>query len=155
MRRPITQKHALTPDPRYHSQKIARFTNGIMRQGKKQCALTIVYEVFDYIGEKSGQEPLQVFENALNNVGPLMELRSRRVGGANYQIPREVSPTRRLTLAFRWIIQAAREKKGSSMSKRLAKEILAAANGEGTAVSKKEQTHKMAEANRAFAYLSW
>lgn len=155
MRRPITQKHIVAPDPQYNSAKVARFVNYVMHEGKKQGALSIVYDMFDQIKREKDQDPLQVFENALNNVGPLMELRSRRVGGANYQIPREVSPARRLALAFRWIIEAAREKKGSSMSKRLAEEVLAAANGEGKAVNKREQVHKMAEANRAFAYLAW
>ena len=143
------------PDDKYKSVKVSRMINALMRRGKKNTAKRVLYSAFDIIKEKTGKEPLAVFEAAINNVGPLMELRSRRVGGANYQVPREVSSSRRFTLGVRWILDAAKEKKGSSMEKRLADEILAASNMEGKAVTKRENIHKMAESNRAFAYLAW
>jgi small subunit ribosomal protein S7 len=126
-----------------------------MECGKKNTARRIVRLAFAEIQKKKGADPALVFETALNNVGPSMEVRSRRVGGANYQVPREVRPERRLSLAMRWIIQAAKTKRGTPMHKRLADELLAASEGSGEAVKKKENTHKMAEANKAFAHFAW
>ena len=155
MRRPIVDERVVLPDDMYGSKLVSRFINALMRRGKKGTAKRVVYGAFDIVKQKTGKDPLSVFETAINNVGPLMELRSRRVGGANYQVPREVSSARRFTLGVRWILEAAREKKGSSMEKRLAEELIAAFNMEGKAVIKRENMHKMAESNRAFAYLAW
>lgn len=129
--------------------------NYIMLDGKKDVARKIVYKTFDLIKEKTNQDPLEVFETAVKNAGPMAEVRSRRVGGANYQVPREVRPERRLALAMRWIKEEARGKKGQPMHIKLADELISAANGEGNAVKRKENTHKMAEANKAFAHFSW
>ena len=126
-----------------------------MERGKKNTAAKIVHESFAMIKEKSKADPMEIFEMALKNTGPTMEVRSRRVGGANYQIPREVRPERRQFLSMKWIIEAARTKKGKSMSEKLAEEIMAASNNEGEAVRKRENTHKMAEANKAFAHFAW
>ncbi len=156
MRKPIKNKRGVKKDPKYDSVRIERMINYIMTDGKKTIAREIVYKAFDEIKKMTKRDdPLQIFEEALQNVGPLMELRSRRVGGANYQIPREVSQDRRLILGFRWIIQSAKSKKGSPMYIRLAKELVDASNNEGEAVAKRENTHKMAESNRAFAHLTW
>ncbi len=153
MRRKLTAKRQPPPDLRHQSAKVSKFVNYVMREGKKEIARRIVYGAFDEIA-KGGEDPLEVFEAALRNVGPSMEIRSRRVGGANYQVPREVRPERRLALAMRWIIEIARAKRGP-MAKALAEELRAAGKGEGAAVKKKEDTHKMAEANRAFAHFAW
>ena len=127
-----------------------------MWEGKKVTARRVVYRALDIVKKESGNEnPLEVFETALKNAAPTVEVRSRRIGGANYQVPREVRPERRQALAFRWIISAARGKKGEPMEKKLATELLAAAKGEGSAVKKKEDTHRMAEANKAFAHFAW
>ena len=126
-----------------------------MLDGKKTVAESIVYGAFDIIEEKTKQKPLEVFELALKNVGPLTEVRSRRVGGANYQVPREVRPERRVALAMRWILDVSRKGKGAPMKKRLADELLLASKNEGEAVKKRENTHKMAEANKAFAHFAW
>lgn len=156
MRRKIKTKAAIEPDYVYNSQKVAKFINYVMERGKKNTARTVVYGAFDAIKEKAKvADPLEVFDTALKNTGPLMEVRSRRVGGANYQIPREVRPERRQALSMKWIIEAARAKKGSPMHNRLADEIIAAAKNEGEAVKKRENTHKMAEANKAFAHFAW
>jgi small subunit ribosomal protein S7 len=141
-------------DETYKSEQIARFINAIMWDGKKEVAKKIVYGALDEIKEK-GEDPLTVFESAIKNAGPTMEVRSRRVGGANYQIPREVREARRIALAYRWIIGAARKRKGSAMNTKLAEELMLAAKNEGEAVKKKEDTHKMAEANKAFAHFAW
>tara|TARA_B100000678_G_scaffold228565_1_gene196594 strand:+ start:55 stop:537 length:483 start_codon:yes stop_codon:yes gene_type:complete len=158
-RRPLKKKAPITPDPKYKSENLARFINYIMLDGKKDLARTLVYDALDIVGkEAKTDEPLQVFNEAIKNVGPMMEVRSRRVGGANYQVPREVKQNRRLSLAFRWITDAARKSRksqGKAFSKVLAAEILAASNNEGAAVKKKEDTHKMAEANKAFAHFAW
>ena len=126
-----------------------------MKWGQKSTARRVVYDAFATVQEKTKREPLEVFEEALRNIGPAMEVRSRRVGGANYQVPREVRPERKQALAYRWLIDAARARKGSPMHARLADEIIAAANNEGPAVKKREDTHKMAEANKAFAHFAW
>jgi len=156
MRRPIKKRNIVGPDFKYNSPKIERLINYIMGDGKKEAARKIVYGALDEIKEKAKTDaPLEVFEKAIKNVGPLMELRSRRIGGANYQVPREVRAERRLALALRWIIEAARSKKGVPMHKKLAGELMAAANNEGAAITKKENVHKMAEANKAFAHFAW
>lgn len=154
MRRKLSIKRTLTPDLVYKSVRLAKFTNALMWDGKKDVARKVVHEALAEIKAK-GLEPLETFEGAIRNVGPLMEIRSRRVGGANYQVPREVRPERRQALAFRWILDAARARKGSAMSKKLAEELISASKNEGTAIKKKEDTHRMAEANRAFAHFAW
>ena len=156
MRRPLKKKRKLEPDMVYGSANVAKFINYIMERGKKNTARRVVYEAFDEMKKKTKKnDPVEIFEAALQNVGPTMEVRSRRVGGANYQIPREVRPERRLALSMRWIIAAAKTKKGSPMHTRLADELIAASNNEGEAVKKKENTHKMAESNKAFAHFAW
>ncbi len=156
MRRKLKTKPKLTPDSIYESEKIAKFINYTMEAGKKTTARKLVYEALNLLKEKTKNEnPLEVFESALKNTGPTMEVRSRRVGGANYQVPREVRPERRQFLSMMWIIDAARSKKGKPMAEKLAEEIIAAANNEGEAVRKRENTHKMAEANKAFAHFAW
>lgn len=156
MRRKVTNRNIPGADLVYGSTKVEKFINYIMERGKKNVARSIVYGAFDIIKEKKKEiEPLEVFELALKNAGPLTEIRSRRIGGANYQVPREVRPERRFALALRWIIDAANSKKGRPMHQKLADELLAAANNEGEAVKKRETTHKMAEANKAFAHFAW
>jgi small subunit ribosomal protein S7 len=156
MRRKLKTKPKLTPDSIYESEKVAKFINYTMEAGKKTTARKLVYEALDLLKEKAKTEnPLEILETALKNTGPTMEVRSRRVGGANYQVPREVRPERRQFLSMKWIIDAARSKKGKPMAEKLAEEIIAAANNEGEAVRKRENTHKMAEANKAFAHFAW
>lgn len=156
MRRPLKKRKPLPPDIVYSSADVSKFINYIMVKGKKNTARSIVYDAFDEIKEKTKKEnPLEIFNEALRNVGPTMEVRSRRVGGANYQVPREVRPERRVYLSMKWIILAARSKKGVPMYKSLADEILTASKNEGEAVKKKENTHKMAESNKAFAHFAW
>ncbi|KKU80979.1 MAG: 30S ribosomal protein S7 [Parcubacteria group bacterium GW2011_GWA1_47_8] len=156
MRRKVKNRNIVGPDLVYSSTKVEKLINYIMGAGKKNTARTVVYGAFEIIKEKKKDlEPLEVFELALKNTGPLMEIRSRRVGGANYQVPREVRPERRFALSMRWIIDAARGKNGRPMHQKLADEILAASNNEGEAVKKKENVHKMAEANKAFAHFAW
>ncbi len=157
MRRPIKRRAPIAKDERYGTQNVSRLINYIMLRGQKETARKIVYAAFEEIknAKEGGGDPVEIFETALRNAGPQMEVRSRRVGGANYQVPREVRPERRLALALRWIITAARGQKGTPMFKALAAEIMAAAREEGAAVKKKEDTHKMAEANRAFAHFAW
>ena len=156
MRRKIKNKHPLGPDAIYNSPKVTKLINYVMEEGKKNVARRIVYDSFVLIKEKTKTEnPLEVFDTALKNVSPNMEVRSRRVGGANYQVPVEVRPERKLALALRWIIESAASKKGQPMHKKLADELIAAAKGEGEAVKKRENTHKMAEANKAFARCAW
>lgn len=155
MRRKVKNRNIAQPDMVYNSEKVGKFINYVMQGGKKNTATDVVYSAFDIIKEKTGADPLETFEAALRNAGPLTEVRSRRIGGANYQVPREVRDERRFMLAFRWIIAAANGKKGKAMRFKLAEELLAAANNEGTAVKKKEDTHRMAEANKAFAHFTW
>lgn len=156
MRRPIKKRHRAGADIKYESTKVGQFVNYVMEDGKIDVARKIVYGALDEVHAKTKNDnPVEVFEEALRNVGPSMEVRSRRVGGANYQVPREVRPERKVALAMRWIIGAARAKKGSPMHKRLAAELVAASNKEGEAFKKKENTHKMAEANKAFAHFAW
>ena len=155
MRRKVKNRKQPGPDRVYASEQVAKFINHVMLDGKKSVAEKIVYSAFDIIKEKTKEEPLEVFELALKNVGPFTEVRSRRVGGANYQVPREVRPERRIALAMRWILDITRKGKGKPMHKRLADEIMAASKNEGDAVKKRENTHKMAEANKAFAHFAW
>lgn len=156
MRRKVTNRNIVGPDNMYDSVKVGKFINYVMHRGQKETARKIVYSAFDEIKEKAKTDaPLEVFDTALKNTGPMTEVRSRRVGGANYQIPREVRPERRSFLAMKWIIESARGGKGAPMASRLADEIILAAKGEGKAVKKREDTHKMAEANKAFAHFAW
>jgi len=156
MRRRLKAKPKITPDIIYDSEKVSKFVNYVMEEGKKSTARKVVHQAFEHIKEISkNPNPLEIFELALKNTGPTMEVRSRRVGGANYQVPREVRPERRQFLSMKWIVDAARGKKGKSMAERLAEEIVSASNGEGEAVRKRENTHKMADANKAFAHFAW
>ncbi len=155
MRRKVNYKKEHKSDMKYGSIAIGRFINYIMRDGKKSVAESVVYNAFDDIQKQTKQDPVKVFEKALENAAPAVETASRRVGGANYQVPIEVRPDRKFVLAVRWIIQAARNKKGKPMALKLAEEILMAAKNEGAAIKKKQDTHRMAEANRAFAHFSW
>ena len=152
MRRPIKARRKPHTDPVY-GEHVARLVNYIMEEGKKETARGIVYRAFEKIKEE-GQDPVEVFDTAIKNAGPLMEVRSRRVG-ANYQVPREVRESRRIALAYRWIIIAARNKKGKPMHEKLAEELMLAAKNEGDAVKKRDDVHRMAEANKAFAHFAW
>jgi small subunit ribosomal protein S7 len=156
MRRKVKNRQYPSPDSRYKSVKVEKLINYVMLDGKKNAARDIVYGAFDRLkGDEGTNDALEIFEAALKNVGPTTEVRSRRVGGANYQVPREVRPERRLSLSLRWIIDAARAKGGKPMFERLAFELLAASRNEGEAVKKRENVHKMAESNKAFAHFSW
>ncbi|MCS7242383.1 30S ribosomal protein S7 [Candidatus Caldatribacterium sp.] len=148
-------KREIAPDPLYNNVDVAKLINKVMIDGKKSIAEKIVYGAFDIIREKTKRDPLEVFYQALNNVMPLVEVRPRRVGGANYQVPIEVRPDRSKSLGLRWLVQYARERQGRSMIEKLAQEIMDAANGTGGAVKKREDTHRMAEANKAFAHYRW
>jgi len=154
-RRRISKKRAVFPDSVYSSRVVSQFINKIMRAGEKSKAEAICYRCFDIIEKREKKNPLEVFLQALENVKPVLEVRSRRVGGATYQIPVEVRPGRREALAFRWILQFARQRKGKPMREKLAEEIIMAFRKEGLAIKKKEDTHRMAEANRAFAHYRW
>jgi len=154
MRHPVKNKYPRRPDLVYQSEAISRFINTVMWDGKKDTARKVVYAALDKLKEKE-MDPLETFETAIRNVSPLMEVRSRRVGGANYQVPREVPQQRRISLAYRWLINAARAKKGKPMADKLAEQIILAAKNEGDAIKKKEDMHRMAEANKAFAHFAW
>ena len=143
------------PDPKFHDRSVAKFVNVVMERGKKSVAEQILYRALDLVAERTKDEGLAVFKRALDNIRPAVEVRSRRVGGANYQVPVEVRPLRRSSLAMRWLVTAARTRGEKSMVERLANEILEAANNRGGAVKKREDTHRMAEANRAFAHYRW
>lgn len=151
---PVPKREVL-PDPIYGSKLVTKLINKVMRDGKKALAQRICYGAFDLIREKTGRDPMEVFEQALNNVMPVLEVRPRRVGGATYQVPVEVNPDRRQTLGLRWLVQYARERGERTMVERLAAEIIDAANNTGGAVKKKEDIHRMAEANKAFAHYRW
>ena len=156
MRGKLKAKPALVPDLVYKSTKVTKFVNYIMLEGKKNTARKIIYNMFDEIKERTkSANPLEIFELALSNTAPNVEVRSKRVGGANYQVPVEVRPERRAALSMKWIIDAARSKKGAPMHKKLADEIIAASKNEGEAVKKRENTLRMAEANKAFAHFAW
>lgn len=154
MRRPLKKIRTWKPDTKYGSETLTRFVNAVMWDGKKDTARAIVYDALEKI-KTDGADPLETFDTAIRNVSPLMEVRSRRVGGANYQVPREVNQARRLALAFRWIINGARAKKGRPMAEKLAEEILLASKNEGDAIKKKDEMHRMADANKAFAHFAW
>jgi small subunit ribosomal protein S7 len=156
MRRKVKNRNIVKPDFVYESEKVSKFVNYVMLSGKKRAAEKIVYGALEAIKEKASvKDPLEVLDTALKNTGPLMEVRSRRVGGANYQIPREVRPERRSALSMKWIIEAARGRKGAPMAERLADELILASKNEGEAVKKRDNTHKMADANKAFAHFAW
>lgn len=155
MRRKRKAKRITSPDSVYNSVTVTKFINQVMKRGKKQIAQKIVYQALDIIKEKTKKEPLEIFERALENVGPLLEVKPRRIGGATYQVPREVRGERRLALAVRWIIKAAKSRRGKPMKEKLAEELIEASENRGVAIKKKEDTHRMAEANRAFAHFSW
>ncbi|MEX0917269.1 MAG: 30S ribosomal protein S7 [Candidatus Paceibacterota bacterium] len=156
MRRPVKKKTHISPDSLYNSLKVEQFINYVMLDGRKNAARKVVYGAFEEIKKQlETDDPVEIFETALKNVGPSVEVRSRRVGGANYQVPREVRPERRTSLAMRWILQATKSRSGGPMAKFLAEELIAASKNEGAAVKKREDTHKMAESNRAFAHFAW
>lgn len=154
-RRGFIAKRDVLPDPLYADKVVTRLINSIMLDGKKGVAQKIVYDAFDIVKEKSSKDPLEVFETAMNNIMPVLEVKARRVGGANYQVPIEVRPERRQTLGLRWLTNYSRLRNERTMRERLANEILDAANGSGAACKKREDTHKMAEANKAFAHYRW
>ncbi len=155
MRKKRAEKRFVKPDPKFQDVMVAKFINSIMYDGKKSKARYVVYKAFDLIEEKTKKTGLEIFKKALSNVQPVIEVRSRRVGGATYQVPTEVRPERRIALAMRWIKNYSRARSEKSMSAKLANELIAASNNEGSAVKKKEDTHKMAEANKAFAHFKW
>ena len=153
MRRPLKKKRTWRPDEKYGSEGVERFVNAVMWDGKKDTARKIVYGALDIVAKEG--DALELFDTAIRNVSPLMEVRSRRVGGANYQVPREVPQQRRLSLSYRWLITAARNHKGRPMAEKLAAQLLAAAKNEGDAIKKKDEMHRMADANKAFAHFAW
>ncbi|PIY78736.1 MAG: 30S ribosomal protein S7 [Parcubacteria group bacterium CG_4_10_14_0_8_um_filter_35_7] len=148
-------KRKIAPDPKYDSVIIGKFINYVMKKGKKALTQKIIYDTFDILKEKTSRNPLDVFDEAIKNVSPVLEVKSRRVGGANYQIPIPVRGDRRIALVFRWIIESAKTKKGKPMREKLAEEILDASKGQGGAMKKKENVYRMAQANRAFAHFAW
>lgn len=154
-RRGRAPKMDILPDPVYNSVILTKFINQVMLDGKKGVAEKIVYGAFDIIKDKTGKDPMEVFDEAMKNVMPVLEVKARRVGGANYQVPVEVRPERRQTLGIRWLVMNTRKRSGKSMQEKLAAELMDAANNMGASVKKREDTHKMAEANRAFAHYRW
>ena len=154
-RRREVPKREILPDPKFGSVELAKFMNVVMLSGKKAVAERIVYGALDQVQSKTGKEPIEVFSLAINNIKPIVEVKSRRVGGANYQVPVEVRPVRRLALAMRWLREAAKKRGEKSMDLRLAGELMDAAEGRGAAMKKREDTHKMAEANKAFSHFRW
>ncbi len=156
MRRPVKKRNIPGPDIKFGNERLEKFINNVMWSGKKETARKIVYGALDIIKEKmQAENPVEIFDAAIKNVAPAIEVRSRRVGGANYQVPREVRPERKQAMAFRWIIDAARAGKGKPMADRHAAELMAAYNNEGAAIKKRDDTKKMAESNKAFAHLAW
>jgi small subunit ribosomal protein S7 len=155
MRKKRAEKNQLVPDPKYRDKIVTRFVNNIMLDGKKNTARRIMYSAFDIVAERTKDDPLEVFRKAIQNVAPVLEVRSRRVGGATYQVPVEVREDRRVALAIRWIKMYSKQRRDKSMAVRLANELMAAAKGEGSAVKKRDDTHRMAEANKAFAHFKW
>ena len=151
-RRREIQKREILPDPKFGSEDVAKFVNVLMKAGKKSVAERIIYGAFDIISSKSGKSPIEVFSQAVSNVRPMVEVKSRRVGGANYQVPVEVRPVRRSALAMRWLREAAHKRSEKSMTQRLAGELMEAAEGRGGAMKKRDEVHRMAEANKAFAH---
>lgn len=149
------KKHIIEPDPIYGNVVVAKLINQVMREGKKNIARKIVYGAFDNIKEQTKKEPIEIFDKAMENAAPIIEVKSKRVGGATYQVPVEIKGDRKLTLAMRWIIAGAKSRKGKPMAEKLAQELIEASNNSGSAVKKKLDTHRMAEANRAFAHFAW
>ena len=154
-RRREVPKRPVLPDPKYGDQLVTKFMNNVMKDGKKSTAEAIVYGAFDVIHERTREDPIKVFKRALENVMPVVEVKSRRVGGSTYQVPIEVRPSRRMALAMRWVISYARNRGGRTMRDKLANELIEASHGRGNAVKKKEDTHRMAEANKAFSHYRW
>lgn len=152
MRRTKPEKRELAPDVKYQSMVVSSLIQRLMRRGKKSTAVSVMYDALDIVQERTGKNPAEVLDQALKNVGPIMEVRPRRVGGATYQVPMEVPSFRRMTLAMRWILDASKARAGKSFAEKLSGEVLDAANNQGAAVRKREETHKMAEANRAFSH---
>lgn len=156
MRRKQATKRVINPDPKYGDIRLAKFINNVMKKGKKSLAQKIVYDALKIIKSKTKtKEPLEIFNKALDNVSPILEVKSRRVGGATYQVPYEVRGVRREALAIRWILEVARNKKGKPMSEKLAQELMDASKNEGEAIKKRQNIHRMAEANKAFAHFAW
>ncbi|MBU1917575.1 30S ribosomal protein S7 [bacterium] len=155
MRKRRAEKKFIKPDPKFNDLTVAKFTNALMLKGKKATARKIIYDAFSLVEEKTKKPGLEIFQKAITNVQPLIEVRSRRVGGATYQVPTEVRPERRTALAMRWIKIYSRQRSEKTMAQRLAQELIAASNNEGSAVKKKDDTHRMAEANKAFAHFKW
>jgi small subunit ribosomal protein S7 len=155
MRRTKPEKRAIPEDVRYHSQLVGDFINRLMHKGKHSTATRVLYEAFDLMQARAKRDPLELFEQAIKNVAPMLEVKPRRVGGATYQVPVEVAPERRSSLSMRWLLAAARARSGKSMAEKLAGELLDAANNTGAAIKRREETHRMAEANRAFAHYRW
>ena len=155
MRKRRAVKRDVLPDPIYKSKVVTKLINAIMLDGKKGIAQTILYEAFDIVKQKTGQEPMEVFEKAMENIKPALEVKSRRVGGSNYQVPIEVTPARSQALGIRWLVTYSRARGGKGMAENLAAELIDASNGTGAAVKKREDTHRMAEANKAFAHYRW
>ena len=155
MRKKRAIRRRVTPDPKFGDELISRFVNSVLKSGKKNIARNIVYKALDQIAQKTEKNPLDVFKKAVDNASPLIEVRARRVGGATYQVPTEVRLERRTALAIRWLISYAQDRSDKSMSQKLAAELLAASTGEGGAVKKKDDVHRMAEANKAFAHFRW
>ena len=151
-RRYRPEKREINPDVRYNSVQVQSFINRVMKNGKKSVATTLVYDAMDLLGDRTNKNPLEIFEQAINNVSPVMEVKPRRVGGATYQVPMEVPPHRQFALATRWILAAARARSGRSFTEKLADELMDAANNAGSAIRRREETHRMAEANRAFSH---
>lgn len=154
-RRNRPERRVVAPDVRYNSELVARFCNKLLLNGKKSVAMRLIYDAFAIIEQRTKKPALEVFEAAVKNATPLIEVRPRRVGGATYQIPMEVRPERRMSLALRWLVQSARQRSGKSMAEKLAAELMDASAGQGASVKKKDDTHRMAEANRAFAHYRW
>ena len=155
MRRTRNVERDIKPDLKFDNALVAKLINYVMRQGKKTVAEKVVYRAFDTVARETSEDPLLVLQRAIANASPLLEIKSRRIGGATYQVPREVSPKRRTALAFRWILTAARSKTGKPMAEKLAEELILAARGEGIAIKRKADMHRMAEANKAFAHFAW
>ncbi len=154
-RRRVAEKREILPDPKYNSKLLSKFINVMLEDGKKSTAERICYGAFDILKEKTGNDPLKVFKTAIENVKPVLEVKPRRVGGATYQVPIEIRPQRKAALAFRWIINYSRARNEKTMKERLAGELMDAFNNTGTSIKKKEDTHRMAEANKAFAHYRW
>jgi small subunit ribosomal protein S7 len=154
-RRRVAVKREILPDPKFNNKLVAKFVSVLMKQGKKSLAESVCYKAFDIIKEKTGNDPLKVFKTAIENVKPVVEVKSRRVGGASYQVPVDIRPSRRIALALRWIIGYSRDRAERTMQEKLAAELMDAANNTGTTIKKKEDVHRMAEANKAFAHFRW